>query len=110
MRRRLGRPAAVSLTQNLYPQLKIICIRGSLLKPELKLLRLICLIGFVVFFLCTLNVVMAEDQNPPYGKDKGIWVMIEKKPDVEAEKDWDNGIYYDNHVSLSGTTVKGGYS
>jgi hypothetical protein len=80
------------------------------LKLGLNLWRLICVIGLVVFFLCTLNTVMAEDQNPPDGKDEGVWVLTDKKPDVEAEKDWDNGAYYNNHVSLSGTTVKGGYS
>jgi hypothetical protein len=64
----------------------------------------------VVFSFCTLSIVTAEDQNPPYGKDKGIWVLIDTKPDVEAEKDWDNGLYYNNHVVLSGTTITGGYS
>lgn len=67
----------------------------------------ICLVAVLALGLFV--VAMAKDQNPPEGKDKGIWVLVEKKPEIEPEKDWDNGAYYNHHVSFSGTTVQGGY-
>jgi hypothetical protein len=70
---------------------------------------IICLVA-AIMTLSLLSVSVAQDQNLPEGKDKGVWVLIDTKPDVEAEKDWDNGAYYNNHVSLSGSTIEGGYS
>lgn len=51
---------------------------------------------------------MAQDQNPPSGMDKGVWVLKEKKPDFEPTKD--EPTYFNNHVSVSGNSVKGGWS
>ncbi|MCJ7442937.1 MAG: hypothetical protein MUO26_00135 [Methanotrichaceae archaeon] len=80
------------------------------MKPEPNYWMISCLIGTTILTLSLLGLGAAQDQNPPEGKDKGVWVLTDKKPDVEAEKDWDNGAYYNNHVSFSGSTVEGGYS
>jgi len=70
----------------------------------------ICFVSIVLLFFTVSGLCTAQDQEPPYGYDKEVWVLIEKKPDVEAETDWDSGLYYNQHVSLSGSTVRGGYS
>lgn len=40
--------------------------------------------------------------------DKGVWVLKEKKPDFEPIKD--EPTYFNYHVSVSGNSVKGGWS
>ena len=65
-------------------------------------------IGAVVFSLCFPNAAAAQDRNPPYGMDKGVWVLKEKKPDFAPTKD--DELYFNNHVSASGNTVNGGWS
>ncbi len=79
------------------------------MKNELAPWRITCLIGFAVFSICALNVVMVEGQAPPYGKDEGLWVLIDKKPDVEVREDNDDS-YFGRYVTLSGTTIEGGFS
>jgi hypothetical protein len=81
---------------------------GSRMKTELNYWRTICFISAAIFSLCSLNVAIAQDQNPPSGMDEGVWVLKEKKPDFEPVKD--EPIYFNNHVSVSGNTVKGGWS
>ncbi|MCJ7444835.1 MAG: FecR family protein [Methanotrichaceae archaeon] len=78
------------------------------MKPEQNYWVIICLVT-TILTLSLLGLGAAQDQNPPGGYDKGVWVLSDKKPDVEAEKDWDNGAYYNNHVSFSGSTVEGSY-
>jgi hypothetical protein len=60
------------------------------------------------FSLCSLDVVVAQDQSPPYGMDKGIWVLKDVKPDFETQDDTD--AYYNNKVDISETSVKGSLS
>jgi hypothetical protein len=70
---------------------------------------IICLVmAFITLGL--LGVSVAQDQNPPEGKEKGVWVLVEKKPEGEADEDWANGAYYNNHLELNGSTINGGYS
>jgi hypothetical protein len=80
---------------------------GFDMKPGYNHWMIICLAAVLTLGLFV--VAMAQDQNPPEGKDKGVWVLVEKKPEIEADKDWDNGAYYNNYVSFSGTTVQGGF-
>jgi hypothetical protein len=65
-------------------------------------------ISVAIFSFCVMNVVAAQDQNPPYGMDKGVWVLKEKKPDFEPAKD--DEFYFNNHVSASGNSANGGWS
>ncbi len=55
------------------------------------------------FSLGLLNVVVAQDQNPPYGMDKGVWVLKDVKPDFETQEDTD--AYYNNKVDVSETWI-----
>ena len=78
------------------------------MKTELNYWRTICFISLAILSLSLLNVTVAQDLNPPSGMDKGVWVLKEKKPDFEPAKD--EPTYFNNHVSVLGNTVKGGWS
>jgi hypothetical protein len=78
------------------------------MKPELSYWRTICFIGVAIISLCLLNVVVAQDQNPPSGMDKGVWVLKEKNPDFGTAEDTD--AYFNNKVDVSEYNVKGSLS
>jgi hypothetical protein len=79
-----------------------------IMKPKLNYRSAICLICMAIFSLILLNVVDADDQSPPPGMDKGVWVLNEKKPDFGTAEDTD--AYFDNKVDPSEYNVKGSLS
>jgi hypothetical protein len=78
------------------------------MKPKLNYRSTICLISMAIFSLILLNVVSAQDQSPPSGMDKGVWVLKEKKPDFGTAEDTD--AYFNNKVDPSEYNVKGSLS
>ena len=78
------------------------------MKSELNYWITICFVVATIFLLSIPVLVTAQDQSPPSGMDKGVWVLKEKKPDFEPAKD--EPTYFNNHVSVTGNTVNGGWS
>ena len=78
------------------------------MKSEFNYVITICFVVAAIFLLSTPFLVIAQDQSPPSGMDKGVWVLKEKKPDFQPTKD--EPLYFNNHVSVSGNTVNGGWS
>ncbi len=78
------------------------------MKPKLNYQSMICLFSMAIFSLILLNVVDADDQSPPPGMDKGVWVLKEKKPDFVTTEDTD--AYFNNKVEVSEYFVKGSLS
>lgn len=78
------------------------------MKSEFNYMITICFVVAAIFLLNIPVLVTAQDQSPPSGMDKGVWVLKEKKPDFKPTED--EPLYFNNHVSVSGNTVNGGWS
>ena len=78
------------------------------MKSEFNYMITICFVIAAIFLLNIPVLVTAQDQSPPSGMDKGVWVLKEKKPDFKPAED--EPLYFNNHVSVSGNTVNGGWS
>lgn len=78
------------------------------MKSELNYGITICFVAAAILLLSIPILVVAQDQRPPSGMDKGVWVLKEKKPDFSPIKD--EPTYFNYHVSVSGSSVKGGWS
>jgi hypothetical protein len=58
----------------------------------------------MVGLIAALFFSLAATQPGP--QDKGVWVLVDKKPDIEVRTD-NNPSYFNRRVSLAGTTIKG---